>query len=155
MKNCNQPLTRRITRLLDCFVARAPRNDGVRVGPCTTKLPTEGKPPMRIAAILAAASVVALTSGASFADDAKSLFVYVSPNPIGVNDFLKLGKVGTERVAKALGADAKTYESSDPTTQRQNLEAAAKAGAQVVIVIGFEFNDMLPDVAVAYPGVKL
>ena len=85
---------------------------------------------MKIAAILAAASVVALTSGASVAADAKPLFVYVSPNPIGVNDFLKLGKIGTERVAKALGADAKTYESSDPTTQRQNLEAAAKAGAQ-------------------------
>jgi basic membrane protein A len=91
-----------------------------------------------------------LASGAN----AKSLFVYVSPNPIGVNDFLKLGKIGTEQVAKELGADAKTYESSDPTTQRQNLEAAAKAGAQVVIVIGFEFNDMLPDVAVAYPNVK-
>jgi basic membrane protein A and related proteins len=109
---------------------------------------------MRIAAILAAASVVALISGASVADDAKPLFVYVSPNPIGVNDFLKLGKVGTERVAKALGADAKTYESSDPTTQRQNLEAAAKAGAKIVVAIGFEFNDMLPEVAVAYPNVK-
>src|SRR5271154_6497462 len=109
---------------------------------------------MRIATTLAAASVVALTSAASFADDAKPLFVYVSPNPIGVNDFLKLGKIGTERVAQELGGLAKTYESSDPTTQRQNLEAAAKAGAKVVVAIGFEFNDMLPDVATAYPNVK-
>ena len=84
----------------------------------------------------------------------KPLFVYVSPNPIGVNDFLKLGKIGTERVAQALGGVAKTYESSDPTTQRQNLEAAAKAGAKVVVAIGFEFNDMLPEVATAYPNVK-
>lgn len=91
---------------------------------------------------------------AARAQDAKPLFVYVSPNAIGVNDFLKLGKLGTERVAKALGATAKTYESADPTTQRQNLEAAAKAGAKVVIAIGFEFNDMLPEVAVAYPQVK-
>ena len=109
---------------------------------------------MKIATTLAAASILAAMSGASLADDAKPLFVYVSPNPIGVNDFLKLGKIGTERVAKVLGAEAKTYESSDPTTQRQNLEAAAKAGAKVVVAIGFEFNDMLPEVATAYPNVK-
>ena len=80
--------------------------------------------------------------------------VYVSPNPIGVNDFLKLGKAGTEKVAAQLGAAAKVYESTDPTTQRQNLEAAAKEGAKVVVAIGFEFSDMLPDVAAAYPKVK-
>ncbi|HTO80483.1 MAG TPA: BMP family ABC transporter substrate-binding protein, partial [Methylocystis sp.] len=97
--------------------------------------------------------LVAVCATASFADD-KPLFVYVSPNPIGVNDFLKLGKIGTERVAEALGGAAKTYESSDPTTQRQNLEAAAKAGAKVIITVGFEFNDMLPDVAAAYPNVQ-
>jgi basic membrane protein A and related proteins len=95
----------------------------------------------------------ALFASASLADE-KPLFVYVSPNPIGVNDFFKLGKIGTERVVAALGGVAKTYESSDPTTQRQNLEAAAKAGAKVVIVIGFEFNDMLPEVASAYPNVQ-
>lgn len=97
--------------------------------------------------------LAALLAGPSFADN-KPLFVYVSPNPIGVNDFLKLGKIGTERVAEALGGVAKTYESSDPTTQRQNLEAAAKAGAKVVITVGFEFNDMLPEVATAYPNVQ-
>jgi basic membrane protein A len=109
---------------------------------------------MRIAATLVAASIMALTSSVSSAEDAKPLFVYVSPNPLGVDEFLKLGKIGTERVAKALGADAKTYESTDPTTQRQNLEAAAKAGAKIVVAIGFEFNDMLPEVATAYPNVK-
>ena len=108
---------------------------------------------MRIAATLAAASVLAVTVGASRADD-KPLFVYVSPGPIGVDEFLKLGKIGTERVAKDLGADAKTYESTDPTTERQNLEAAAKAGAKIVVAIGFEFNDMLPEIATAYPNVK-
>ena len=98
-------------------------------------------------------SFAALFAGPCLADE-KPLFVYVSPNPIGVNDFLKLGKIGTERVAQALGGVAKTYESSDPTTQRQNLESAAKAGAKVVIAIGFEFNDMLPEVASAYPNVQ-
>jgi basic membrane protein A len=101
---------------------------------------------------IALAGALALTAPAFAAD--KPLFVYVSPNPIGVNDFLKLAKLGTERVAQALGGEAKTYESSDPTTQRQNLEAAAKAGAKVVVTVGFEFNDMLPEVAGAYPGVS-
>src|SRR5260370_30071218 len=109
---------------------------------------------MKFAAGLGAASVAGLMATASLADDARPLFIYVSPNPIGVNDFVKLGKAGTERVAKEVGGEAKTFESSDPTTQRQNLEAAAKAGAKVVIAIGFEFNDMLPAVATAYPNVK-
>jgi basic membrane protein A len=108
---------------------------------------------MRIAAGFCAASFALLTT-ASLAADSKPLFIYVTPNPLGVNDFLKLGKVGAERVAKALGGEAKTYESSDPTTQRQNLEAAAKAGAKIVVAIGFEFNDMLPEVAAAHPNVK-
>src|SRR5271166_1239355 len=108
---------------------------------------------MKRAAALACLPFVAFIVTASFAQD-KPLFVYVSPNPIGVNDFLKLGKIGTARVAQELGGLAKTYESSDPTTQRQNLEAAAKAAAKVVVAIGFEFNDMLPDVATAYPDVK-
>ncbi|MBV9288116.1 MAG: BMP family ABC transporter substrate-binding protein [Hyphomicrobiales bacterium] len=108
---------------------------------------------MKRAALLAALLGAQPLATAGLAAD-KPLFVYVTPNPLGVNDFLKLGKVGTERAAQELGGEAKTYESSDPTTQRQNLEAAAKAGARIVIAIGFEFNDMLPEVAAAYPKVE-
>ena len=106
---------------------------------------------MRLWGLLGVAAVGLIAGSAAAAEP---LIVYVSPNPIGVNDFLKLGKAGTERVAKALGGEAKIFESSDPTTQRQNLEAAAKAGAKVVVAIGFEFNDMLPEVAAAIPHVK-
>jgi basic membrane protein A len=108
---------------------------------------------MKRVAKLACLPILAFLATASYAEDSP-LFVYVSPNPIGVNDFLKLGKAGTDRVAQELGGHAKTYESTDPTTRRQNLEAAAKAGAKVVISMGFEFNDMLPEVAAAYPNVK-
>ena len=96
--------------------------------------------------------LAAVTATGAAAQD-KPLIVYVSPNPLGVNDFLKLGKAGTDRVAAELGANSKTFESTDPTTQRQNLEAAAQE-AKVVVVIGFEFNDMLPEVAEAHPDVK-
>ena len=102
--------------------------------------------------ILAVAVTGLLATSAAAAT--KPLIVYVSPNPIGVNDFLKLGKAGTDKVAKELGLELKTFESTDPTTQRQNLEAAAKDGAEIVVAIGFEFNDMLPDVAPNYPDTK-
>ena len=102
---------------------------------------------------LAGFAIAASFASAAWAAD-KPLIVYVSPNPLGVNNFLKLGKAGTEKVAAELGADVKTFESTDPTTQRQNLEAAAKSGAKVVVTIGFEFNDMLPEVAPNYPDVK-
>jgi basic membrane protein A and related proteins len=116
------------------------------------RVPKEaGEQAMKRWAMLAGVATIA-TASVAMADD-KPLIVYVSPNPIGVNDFLKLGKAGTEKVAAELGATAKVYESTDPTTQRQNLEAAAKEGAKVVIAIGFEFNDMLPEVAAAYPKV--
>ena len=63
---------------------------------------------MKRAAALACLPLVAFIATASFAQD-KPLFVYVSPNPIGVNDFLKLGKVGTEKAAQEFGGQAKTY----------------------------------------------
>jgi basic membrane protein A len=103
---------------------------------------------------LAGVALAGLLASSAMAADAKPLIIYVSPNPIGVNDFLKLGKAGTERVAKELGGSTKSFESTDPTTQRQNLEAAVKDGATVVVAIGFEFNDMLPEVAAANPNVK-
>ena len=106
---------------------------------------------MRQGGMLVGLVLAGLLGTSALAQD-KPLIVYVSPNPLGVNDFLKLGKAGTDRVAEALGGESKTFESTDPTTQRQNLEAAAKE-ATLVVVIGFEFNDMLPEVAAANPEV--
>jgi basic membrane protein A len=108
---------------------------------------------MKRAGVVCGFLLATVFAAAASAQD-KPLIVYVSPNPLGVNDFLKLGKAGTERIAAEIGAEAKTYESTDPITQRQNLEAAAKSGAKVVVVISFDFTDMLPEVAAAYPGVK-
>jgi basic membrane protein A len=108
---------------------------------------------MRLRGLLAGAAALMAVSAAQ-AQDAKPLVVFVSPNPVGVNDFLKLAKAGTEKAAEAVGATAKVYESTDPTTIRQNLDAAAKEGAKVVVAVGFEFNDVLPEVAKAYPETK-
>src|SRR4029079_17231296 len=97
-----------------------------------------------LAALAAAAFVV---GPGAFAAEGKPLFVYVSPTPLGVNDFLKLGKAGTERVAKELGGEARIFESSDPATQRQNLEEAANAGAAGVLGHGIAATHMLAALA--------
>ena len=39
-------------------------------------------------------------------------FVYVSPDPIGVNAFLEMGKIGIEAAAAKYNADVQTYEST-------------------------------------------
>jgi basic membrane protein A len=100
-----------------------------------------------------AAALIA-SGAAARADTTNPLIIYVTSHPLGVDDFLKLGDAGTKRAAKELNGRSKTYESVDPTTQRQNLTAAAKAGADVVIAISFEFDDILPDVAAAFPKTK-
>ena len=109
---------------------------------------------MNIKAMLAAASLAALTASPGFADD-KPLFVYVSPGPIGVDDVseTRQGRHGAGRQG-ARRRPPRPTRAPIRRPQRQNLEAAAKAGAKIVVAIGFEFDDMLPEVATAYPKVK-
>jgi basic membrane protein A len=83
----------------------------------------------------------------------KKLFVYVSPDPLGVNPFLLLGKAGIEAAAAKHGAEVKIFESEDPTTRRDNLRAAVDAGATLVAVLGFQFNDIIGEFAEKHPGV--
>lgn len=90
---------------------------------------------------------------AAHAEDKKPLLVYVT-GPIGVDNFLKQGWEGAQRAAKELGGTARLYESPDPTTKRQNVEAAARAGADLVVTITYEFDDILAEVAKAYPNIK-
>ena len=69
----------------------------------------------------------------------KDFFVYVSPDPIGVNAFLQMGKTGTEAAAKKFGADVQTYESSTAAARRENVEAALNEGATLIVLLGFGY----------------
>lgn len=77
--------------------------------------------------------------------------VYVSPEPLGVNPFLRLGQTGVERAAERLGGRARVLESEDPTTREENVRAAVDDGADLVVLLGFEFNDILGRVAPGAP----
>ncbi len=90
-------------------------------------------------------------SGARAAD---KLFVYVSPNTIGVNSFLKMGKTGIEQAAQKYGAEAKTYESNTAADRLDNVNAAINDGADVVVMLGFEFNDIVKQVAPTAPDIQ-
>jgi basic membrane protein A len=81
--------------------------------------------------------------------------VYVSPVPLGVNEFLIMGQKGLEEVGDKLGAETKVLESeNDPTNREENVRAAISDGANIVIVLGFEFNDIIPKVAAEAPDTQ-
>jgi basic membrane protein A len=93
------------------------------------------------------------SAGDSGGTEARPLFVYVSPDPLGVNPFLLMGQTGIEAAAERLGADALVLESEDPMSREENLRAAVYEGAELVVVLGFEFNDFLPSLAAEAPDV--
>lgn len=102
------------------------------------------------------AAMLLLTSsltGTAFSQETKPLIIYVS-GPLGVNPFLRQGWDGAQKAAAELGGEARSFESADPTQHRQNLEAAAKAGANLIVSITYEFNDILPEIAARYPSTK-
>lgn len=107
-------------------------------------------------------SWISLMSGASLlvlgamsaAQAQDRLFVYVSPDPIGVNAFLKMGQVGTEAAAEKYGAEAKTFESANAAARMENVEAAINEGASIIIVAGFEFNDIIAELAPTVPDTQ-
>jgi basic membrane protein A len=104
-----------------------------------------------LGAVLTACSVFGFAPARA---DNPKMIIYVAPTPLGVNPFLIMGKTGTEAVAKKFGAKTRTYEPKDPTTRKQDIEAAVRDGADIIVVLGFEFGDIIPDVAAKNPKVK-
>lgn len=91
---------------------------------------------------------------ASQANAADKLFIYVSPDAIGINAFLKMGKTGIEAAGQKYGADVKTYESKTAAERKENVEAAVNEGADIVVMLGFEFADILKEIAPTAPDTQ-
>ncbi len=81
-------------------------------------------------------------------------FVFVSPDPLGVNPFLTMGQTGLEQAAERFGARAMVLESEDPMTREENLRAAVAEAADLIVVLGFEFNDLIPRLAADSPEIE-
>lgn len=84
----------------------------------------------------------------------KAKFAFLSPNPIGANDILIMCKTGTEQAAAKHGAEAMILEASDPESREKIMRTALDEGANIVIVLGWEFNDFLPQFATESPDVQ-
>ncbi len=92
-----------------------------------------------------------LTVSAPAQAQSKKLYVYVSPDRLGVNAFLQQGKTGTEAAARKFGAAVKTLESSNAADRAENVRAAVSDGATLVVLLGFEFADIVEEVAPKSP----
>ena len=102
---------------------------------------------------LAAAALLAWASASTAAADGME-FVYVSPNPIGVNAFLGMGESGIRASGKEHGAKVTVIESDTPQSRLENVSAVANDGADIVVVLGFAFNDILLDIAPTAPDTQ-
>jgi len=100
----------------------------------------------------ASATMLVLAGTPSWADE-DGYFVYVSPDAIGVNAFLDMGRSGTEEAAEAAGVEMATYESTTAASRRENVEAALNEGASLIVLLGFEFNDLVVELAPSAPEV--
>ncbi|MEV8630319.1 BMP family ABC transporter substrate-binding protein [Streptosporangium sp. NPDC051023] len=89
------------------------------------------------------------TTGGS-APAAKSV-ILITPNPAGTNSFLQLSVKGAEAAAKEIGASFKLYESKDPTSIAQNVDAAVRARPTVIVGVSFSFDDVFATVPKQHP----
>ena len=99
----------------------------------------------------AAATTEATTTPTTTAAAEPISLIYVTPNPMGVNNFLILGEVGTQRVADRRGGTWKTFESVDDSTRRANIEAAIDEAPDVIVLTTFTLVEMADEFSKANP----
>src|SRR3712207_4779562 len=85
------------------------------------------------------------------AESAGSLVV-ITPNPVGGNNFLELAVEGAQAVADEKGLDLRVFESSDPTSIQQNVEAAVREKPDIVVGLTFSLEDAFATVPADNPG---
>ena len=78
-------------------------------------------------------------------------FTLVTPDAVGQNEFLKLAVSGIKDAAKQHDGTQKVYESTDTASQQQNVQAAVDAKPDVIVLVGFEFADIVAQQAEKNP----
>ncbi|QNP73654.1 BMP family ABC transporter substrate-binding protein [Streptomyces roseirectus] len=79
-------------------------------------------------------------------------FTLVTPDAVGQNEFLKLAVTGVEAAAKEHDGTQHVYQSTDAASQQQNVQAAVDAKPDVIVLVGFEFADVVAQQARRNPG---
>lgn len=78
-------------------------------------------------------------------------FTLVTPDPVAQNEFLKLAVSGVKAAAKAHDGSQKVFQSSDTDSRQQNVASAVDSAPDVVVLVGFEFADIVAQQAEAHP----
>ncbi|MFD0352241.1 BMP family ABC transporter substrate-binding protein [Streptomyces sp. NPDC127110] len=115
---------------------------------------------LRLAATVAGGALLATGCNAAAAKKeeggkgAGPAFTLVTPDAVGQNEFLKLSVDGVKAAAAARSGSSRVYESTDAASRQQNVQAAVDAGPAVVVLVGFEFADLVAQQAEAHPDQK-
>jgi basic membrane protein A len=104
------------------------------------------------------ASVAACSSGGSGSGSGDSTgaagdesIILITPTPIGSNNFLQLAADGAEQAGEKYGASVDVYESEDPTSIQQNIDAAVREKPSIIIGVSFSVLDQITQAAADYP----
>ncbi|WP_405559547.1 BMP family ABC transporter substrate-binding protein [Streptomyces canus] len=122
-------------------------------------MPRRHRRTLQVAAATALLVTAATACNAAAKNDASSdsakgggtSFTLVTPDAVGQNEFLKLAVTGIENAAKQHDGSQKVYESTDTASQQQNVQAAVDAGPDVIVLVGFEFADLVAQQAQKNP----
>jgi basic membrane protein A len=104
------------------------------------------------------ASVAACSSGGSEGSGSgdgtgatDESIILITPTPIGSNNFLQLAADGAEEAGEKYGASVDVYESEDPTSIQQNIDAAVREKPSIIIGVSFSVLDQITQAAADYP----
>jgi basic membrane protein A len=106
------------------------------------------------AGLLASVAACSSSGGASSTDaatDPENSIILITPNPIGSNNFLQLAADGAEEAGKKYDASVDVYESEDPTSIQQNLDAAIREKPSIIIGVTFSVLDQFTEAAADNP----
>ncbi len=109
------------------------------------------------AVALGALALTACSTGTTGGSDGGSssdgpYFVYITPEALGINEFLKLGDTGTEAAAEELGGTAETFQSDGTEqTMRSNIEAALDDAPDAIVLTTFQMTDLALEYATDNP----
>ncbi|WP_210505863.1 BMP family ABC transporter substrate-binding protein [Naasia sp. SYSU D00057] len=117
----------------------------------------------RAGAAAIAVGLVATVAGCSGSDsgggagdsasggDTEASIILITPTPIGSNNFLQLAAEGAEQAGEEYNASVDVYESEDPASIQQNLDAAIREQPDVIVGVSFSVLDQFTEAAANYP----
>jgi basic membrane protein A len=84
-------------------------------------------------------------------EDGPVRIAHVTPNPLGINQFLSLGEQGLAQIEEDYNVETTTVESEGPTERAENVRAMVREGWDIILLLSFDFLDIVNEVAPQNP----